>query len=154
MERSPQAQTLTDIMLAVFRVNGRLLQAGDRLVAPLDLTSARWQVLGAIALSDQPLTVPQVADAMGMTRQGAQKQINKLEEDGFLESRSNPRHKRSPFYALTDKGSATFQAVDRLHTGWANALADGLPAEHLRGALALLVELDRRLDLAAPKHGD
>lgn len=145
-QRTPEAQTLTEIMLAIFRINGRLLEGGDRLVASLDLTSARWQVLGAIALAGEPRTVPQVAEAMGMTRQGAQKQVNKLEEDGFVESRSNPRHKRSPFYALTDKGATAYQAVDELHTGWANTLAAGLPMEKLTPALALLAELDRRLE--------
>ncbi len=145
-DRSPEAQTLTEIMLAVFRINGRLLEGGDRLVAPLDLTSARWQVLGAIALAGEPRTVPQVAEAMGMTRQGAQKQVNKLEQDGFLETRTNPRHKRSAFYALTDRGAAAYRAVDKLHSGWANALADGLPMARLEPALALLAEFERRLE--------
>lgn len=144
--RTPEAQTLTEIMLAVFRINGRLLEGGDRLVAPLDLTSARWQVLGAIALAGEPRTVPQVAEAMGMTRQGAQKQVNKLEEDGFVEARANPRHKRSAFYALTDKGGAAYRAVDELYSGWANALADGLPMARLEPALALLTEFERRLE--------
>lgn len=152
-DRTPQAQTLTEIMLAVFRINGRLLEGGDRLVAPLDLTSARWQVLGAIALAGEPRTVPQVAETMGMTRQGAQKQVNKLEEDGFLQSRTNPRHRRSPFYALTDKGAAAFRAVDELYSGWANALAAGLPTERLETALALLAELDRRLEHDTQRKG-
>ena len=40
---------VTQLILDVFRLNGRLLIAGDRLVGELGLTSARWQVLGAIA---------------------------------------------------------------------------------------------------------
>ena len=43
---SPNAKLLTEIVLLVFRVNGRLLSAGDRLVGDLGLTSARWQMLG------------------------------------------------------------------------------------------------------------
>ena len=38
----PEAVILTEIMLTVFRVNGRLLEKGDQLVEPLNLTSARW----------------------------------------------------------------------------------------------------------------
>lgn len=145
-ERTAEAQALTEVMLAVFRINGRLLEGGDRLVAPLDLTSARWQVLGAIALAGEPRTVPQVGEAMGMTRQGAQKQVNKLEEDGFLECRPNPRHKRSPFYALTDKGASAYRAVDTLYSAWANVLADGLQVEQLESALALLSNVEHRLE--------
>jgi hypothetical protein len=55
-------------------VNGQLLAAGDRLVEDLNLTSARWQMLGAIALADSPHTAPQLAARMGVSRQGAQKQ--------------------------------------------------------------------------------
>jgi hypothetical protein len=47
----PAGKAATALILEVFRFNGRLLAAGDKLVANLGLTSARWQVLGAIALS-------------------------------------------------------------------------------------------------------
>ena len=58
---------LTNIMLAIFRVNGRLLEKGDQMVEPLNLTSARWQVLGAVALAGKPLSAPQIAHAMAAT---------------------------------------------------------------------------------------
>ena len=105
---SPAAALLTEIMLAIFRVNGRLLERGDQLVEPLNLSSARWQVLGAVALAGKPLSAPQIAEAMGITRQGAQKQLNKLALDGFFEQCLNPRHQRSPLYALTELGSRAF----------------------------------------------
>ena len=61
---------MTDLILDLFRLNGRLLAAGDRLVAGLGLTSARWQVLGAIALADRPQPVAWLARDMGVYRQG------------------------------------------------------------------------------------
>lgn len=143
--RSPAALALTDIVLTVFRMNGRLLSGGDRLVAPIDLTSARWQVLGAIALAGRPQTVPQIADTMGMTRQGAQKQVNRLEEDGFVESRDNPRHKRSPLYHLTDKGLDAYRKTEELNLGWVEALTDGLDLGMLRLTADVLNDIDRRL---------
>ena len=149
MKRTIEADLLTDIMLVVFRINGRLLDGGDRLGAPLNLTSARWQVLGAISLSSGSVTVPAIAEMMGMTRQGAQKQVNKLEEEGFIEKRTNPRHQRSPFYVLTPRGAASYARITDLHTGWANRLADGLDAPDLRAALALLNSFDQRLALDA-----
>ena len=54
--RSPEGDALTEMILTMFRVNNLTLTWGDRLVGPLGLTSARWQILGAIALADQ-LTV-------------------------------------------------------------------------------------------------
>lgn len=52
---------VTELILETFRLNGRLLAAGDALVANIGLTSARWQVLGAIALSPVPLPVAHLA---------------------------------------------------------------------------------------------
>jgi DNA-binding MarR family transcriptional regulator len=148
---SPAAAALTDIMLAVFRVNGRLLEQGDRLVAPLKLTSALWQVLGAVSLAGQPLTAPQIAEAMGITRQGAQKQINRLVADGLFEAQPNPRHERSTLYALTRKGARTYAAVDDLHTQWANALARTLPVQDLEDTLNLLNVVYERLSAPVPR---
>src|SRR5262245_4782769 len=88
-------EVLTDLILLIFRVNGQLLTAGDRLVEHLHLTSARWQMLGAIALSASPCTAPQVAAAMGVTRQGAQKQLNLLLKGGLVTAEPNPGHARS-----------------------------------------------------------
>ncbi len=149
MRRTIEADLLTDIMLMVFRISGRLLDGGDRLGAPLNLTSARWQVLGAISLSPGHVTVPAIAEMMGMTRQGAQKQVNKLEEDGFIERQANPRHQRSPFYVLTAQGVESYARITNLHTGWANRLADGLDISELRAALDLLDRFDQRLALNA-----
>src|SRR5262249_48956418 len=112
--RTPEADLLTEIVLLLFRVNGQLLASGDRLVEHLNLTSARWQMLGAIALSDAPRPAPQLAARMGMTRQGAQKQLDLLLNDGLVEAKPNPRHARSPLFTLTRKGASVAAATDRV----------------------------------------
>lgn len=148
-----KASVLTGIMLAVFRVNGRLLEKGDQLVAPLNLTSARWQVLGAISLSGKPLSAPQVAESMGITRQGAQKQLNKLEIEGFLELLPNPRHERSPLYALTRLGSQSISATMSLQNVWANGLAAGFSLQDLKSTLQTLNNIYDQLDSPVPVKG-
>jgi predicted ArsR family transcriptional regulator len=91
-DSTPAASALlTDVILLIFRVNGQLLVAGDRLVEHLHLTSARWQMLGAVALSPSLRTAPQLAAAMGVTRQGAQKQLNLLLETGLVEAGAQSR---------------------------------------------------------------
>jgi len=57
VERTPAGKALTDAILDLFRLSSRLVVAGDRLVGRLGLTSARWQVLGAILYSDRPQPV-------------------------------------------------------------------------------------------------
>ena len=119
---------VTRLALSVFRLNGLLLHWGDRLVQPLGLTSARWQMLGAIALAGAPQTAPQLADAMGVTRQGAQKQLDLLLAQDLVADQPNPAHRRSPLYALTAQGRAVYQQVDTLWTAQASALAARLAA--------------------------
>jgi hypothetical protein len=64
--RSPTAEVLTQLILEVFRVNGDLLAAGNRITKPSEQTSARWQVLGA--LRKGPLPVAAIAREMGLAR--------------------------------------------------------------------------------------
>lgn len=132
--RSPPmalGETLTDAVLTVFRLNGALLQLGDALVEPLGLTSARWQMLGAIALAGKPLTAPQIGLAMGVTRQGAQKQLNLLLDQGLVETRHNPAHRRSPLYELTQGGRQLYTKAVTLWTAQASEIAARIPAAHL-----------------------
>ena len=139
---------LTEVVLLVFRVNGRLLSAGDRLVGELGLTSARWQMLGAVALSDRPRTAPQLAARMGMTRQAAQKQLDLLMEDGLVTAEANPGHARSPLYVLTRKGTSVYAATERVQTAWADRLSDSLSTRDLETTRQLLDHLSNRLNLS------
>ncbi|WP_051156713.1 MarR family winged helix-turn-helix transcriptional regulator [Herbaspirillum huttiense] len=106
-----KAMQLSDLVLAIFRLNGALIDWGNEFVAPEGLSSARWQMLGAIAIAERPLTVPQIAANMGMTRQGAQKQVNQLVDEGHMQSQVNPIHQRSPLYELTQRGQAVHAAI-------------------------------------------
>src|ERR1700754_1145247 len=107
-------QALTGLILAIFRLNGRLLTAGDRLVAGLDLTSARWQGRGAIAPARRPQPVSWLARDMGLNRQGVQRIVNDMRDDGLLEIEPNPHHRRAHLVVLTRQGKAAFEAATKL----------------------------------------
>lgn len=96
------------LVVELFRLNGRLLSAGDDLVADIGLTSARWQVLGAIALSEGELTVAQVARNMGLSRQAVQRLTNEMIASDLLISVDNPNHRRARLLRLTQGGQKTF----------------------------------------------
>ena len=104
---------------------------GDRFAAPHGLSSARWQVLGAIAMAPQPPNVPQIAAAMGITRQGALKQTRLLVAEGMVRLQPNPAHRRSPLHVLTPKGQAAYDAVVGRWHAHARAMARQFDAEEL-----------------------
>lgn len=136
----------TQVVLVVFRANGLLLAAGDDLAADEDLTSARWQVLGALALAERPLTVPQIARRMGLTRQSVHATVKRLVRDRLVELAPNADHRRSQLVRLTELGQVRYAAIDGRQALWVNRLADGLSRSELETTARVLGELCRRLE--------
>ncbi|MDR6289204.1 DNA-binding MarR family transcriptional regulator [Inquilinus ginsengisoli] len=141
---------LTDLIVETFRLNGRLLAAGDGLVADLGLTSARWQVLGAIAASPVPLPVASIARNMGLSRQGVQRLADLLTGEGFVRFDPNPHHARAKLLVLTDKGRQAFADAMARQRPWAASLSAGLDAGEIAAALRVATQLRERLDRAEP----
>src|SRR5947208_1932473 len=125
-KRTPAGDALTSLMLDLFRLNSLLLTAGDRLVARLGLTSARWQIVGAIVTAERPQPVAWLARNLGANRQNVQRIVNDLHKDGLVAFETNPHHRRAQLVVLTDKGKRTFEAAMRLQAPWINSLSDGL----------------------------
>jgi DNA-binding MarR family transcriptional regulator len=141
------SEALTQLILEVFRLNGGLLSAGDRLVADLGLTSARWQVLGAIALSPTAEPVARLARSMGLHRQGVQRIVNELDAEGIVALADNPHHRRARLVRLTKKGETLYREAERRQKPWARDLAKGLDPKAISAAHGLLKSLRDRLEL-------
>ncbi len=150
MKIDADIEPFTYLTLTIFRLNGVLLHWGDLLVEPLGLTSARWQMLGAIALADAPLTAPQIGEAMGVTRQGARKQLNLLLEQGLVDSRPNPAHRRSQLYVLTQRGREIYRQADELWAAQAAEFALLIPAVQARAATKTLESMLSQLHFVIP----
>ena len=140
-----RAGALSALALAIFRSHGALIEQGERLVEPLGLTSARWQVLGALTLAGGPLTVPAIAAAMGLTRQGVQKQIDRLLADGHLTQLENPGHKRSPLFEPSRAGRVVFRRADQRWARLSAQLAGAFSLAELETSRAVLDALARVL---------
>jgi len=152
-QHTATGEAATEVILATFRANGLLVSAGDLLAAGEGLTSARWQALGAVALAQRALTVPQIARRMGLTRQSVHATIHRLVADGLVESTPNADHQRSPLIRLTRHGEARYRAMQHRQSAWVNALADGLSTADLATAARVLTDLCRRLE-AGQTEGD
>jgi DNA-binding MarR family transcriptional regulator len=146
MASTTKTAVLTDLVLEIFRLNGRLIASGDALVAEIGLTSARWQVVGAISLQREPAPVARIADVMGLTRQSVQRIVNELEKADIVEFRPNPHHKRAKLVTLTSRGGALNDAAMRLQRPWVASLAAGIDRSALQTALDVLAGLGARLE--------
>jgi DNA-binding MarR family transcriptional regulator len=145
-KRTPAGDALSDLLLDLFRLNSLLFTAGDRLVAPLGLTSARWQILGAIIATERPQPVAWLARDLGANRQNVQRIVNDLERDGLVIFETNPHHRRAQLVVLTDKGRQAFDAAMRLQSPWVNGLADGLPVKDIETMGRVVTALRSKLE--------
>jgi DNA-binding MarR family transcriptional regulator len=146
VKRTPAGDALTDLMLDLFRAMSLLLTAGDRLVAPLGLTSARWQILGAIVTTERPQPVSWLARDLGANRQNVQRIINDLHKDGLVAFETNPHHRRAQLVVLTDKGKRAFDAAMDLQAPWVNELADGLLVKDIGTVRRVVTALRMKLE--------
>lgn len=141
-----EGEAMTALILGVFRLNGRLITAGDRLVADLGLTSARWQVLGSLANAEPAQTVSWHARAMGHHRQGVQRIVNELKTEGIVELQRNPHHKRAHLVTLTQRGNDLYRKAMGKQIPWVNGLVAGVDAEDIETTLRVLDEISVVLD--------
>jgi DNA-binding MarR family transcriptional regulator len=152
--RTPAGECLTSVILDFFRLNSGLLTAGDRLVADLGLTSARWQILGAISNAERSQPVAWLARDLGSNRQNVQRIVNDLAGEGLVRFEANPHHRRAQLVVLTDMGTQALDAAMRLQAPWVNRLSDGLAVDEIKSAhrviMRLLTNLDDMIDTDDP----
>jgi DNA-binding MarR family transcriptional regulator len=141
---SEAGAAFTALVIELFRLNGAMIAVGDEMTGDLGLTSARWQVIGAIG--DEPKTVAAAARQMGLTRQNVQRIADWLVESGIAEFVDNPNHRRAKLVALTKQGIALRQQLGRRQARWANATGAHFTAGELAAATGLLQRLKKVLE--------
>jgi DNA-binding MarR family transcriptional regulator len=146
LKRTPAGDALTDLLPDLFRLNSLVLAAGDRLVARLHLTSARWQILGAVVGAEQSQPVAWIARDLGANRQNVQRIINDLHKDGLVVFEPNPHHRRAQLVVLTEKGREAFDAAMELQRPWVNRLSEGLTVKELETATRAITFLRQKLE--------
>lgn len=142
----PKRKLFLDLVRAVFRLNGLLLADGDRMAERVGLTSARWKVIGIVALSSNGVTVPAIARALGQSRQAVQRITDVMAADDLIEYAANPRHKRSSLVKLTEHGQEVYNSLRAVQDPWAIGLTDDVPAAELETALRLMQRLINRME--------
>lgn len=132
---------LTRAVLAVFRAHQALLADGDRLAGAWRLNSAKWKALGAIALASGPITAPGIGRSMGLSRQGAQKQLDSLMHAGLVSRVANEADARAPLYRLTRKGETVYGQLIAAWRARSRELSQGIDEAALAAAAKTLHEI-------------
>lgn len=134
-----------ELILGLFRANNLLLGWGDKLVADLGLTSARWQLLGAIAFADHPQPVAWLARDLGASRQNIQRIVNDLVRDGFVALEPNPHHKRAHLVVMCPKGKRAYEQAVQRYENQISALFDGVSGRQAKAAIETIIGIRANL---------
>ncbi|MGN8000809.1 MarR family winged helix-turn-helix transcriptional regulator [Sphingomonas sp. 22176] len=153
---SSENTDVRELALTVFATSGRLIGTGNELVAHLGLTSAWWQVLGALRYSPVPLPTVSIARNMGLTRQAVQRVVDLLAERGMVTFQDNPQHRRAKLVVLTETGLAAVTGAEQAVAPLDTEIADRVGRARIRDAIqtldAMNAILSEWLDRAAPAH--
>lgn len=139
---SDHVPEVRELALAVFATSGRLIATGNEQVSHLGLTSAWWQVLGALRYSKVPLPTASIARNMGLTRQAVQRIVDLLADRGLVIFRDNPHHRRAKLIVLTDAGMAAVTGAEEAVAALDKDIADRVGRKRLQDATRTLGEMN------------
>jgi len=142
--RHSEQELLSTSALAVFRLNGQMLDLAERLARPVGLTAAWWQVLGAVL--GEPSSVAGIARQMGITRQSVQRIADLLVERGLAEYLPNPAHRTAKLLAPTAAGRAAVHRINPAHAASAKQLTAVLGHREFESICAALAALSAALE--------
>lgn len=108
---SKSAALIPLIVADIYELAGRFREEGEEIARTIGQTQARWQVMSAA--SADPLTVPQIARRLGVTRQNVQRIADLLAAEGWATFAANPDHKGSPFLLLNARGQTALAKITR-----------------------------------------
>lgn len=115
-----------DLFREVFELQAALSHIMDKVHEQAGMSTGQHKIIRALNHIG-PATVPDIAAALGVTRQNVQTVCNNLIARGFIKFTDNPRHKRSKLAELTESGRIAFQQARQKED---EIIAEALPAVH------------------------
>jgi DNA-binding MarR family transcriptional regulator len=139
-----------DVLLALFQLHGRVLEAADAMSGGFGLTGARWQVMKVAAR--QSLTVSQIARRLGLKRQSVQRTVDQLARQRLVELRPNVDHLRAGLVTLSDEGRRILAALESRQQAWLGRCLRGLNRTELERLADSLASLAGRVEAATARE--
>ena len=115
-----------EVTWLVRRLFRAMAQVADGYLRVHGLSAADRAVLEFL-YPDTALSVPEIARRYQVSRQHVQVTVNRLVQEGFLETQANPKHKRSPLIALTRIGRDMFTKIRHVETKHVDTMFAGIP---------------------------
>jgi DNA-binding MarR family transcriptional regulator len=140
--RTLAGDALTEVVMATFQLDGRLMEVARRLARAGGMTATEWRVLGGVL--GEPHSVAEIGRLMGMTRQGVQRVADRLVARGLAEYRPNPAHRRAKLLVCTEAGYWAIRQIALVQRPWADRVGGKVGGTTLGG---MLTSIRRLLDV-------
>jgi DNA-binding MarR family transcriptional regulator len=89
----------------------------------------------------ESLTVPRIADVLGLSRQFVQRCVNEAEHAGWVELRTNPAHQRSALVVITKGGRDLVTGIRAGETESLTPIAATMSRDDVAACLRVLTQL-------------
>ncbi len=138
--------------LHIFHINGLLMRSGDMITRPLDLSSAKWQILGRIGHGTP--TVAKIARDLGLARQSVQRIADVLANEGLAVYNDHPTDRRTKLLELTVKGEHVLEAIYAQYAEWNQYILAHLDPNQLEEIANALGHVGRILEKEITQFSD
>ncbi|KMS76351.1 MarR family transcriptional regulator [Streptomyces viridochromogenes] len=133
-----------DLVGALYRRGLRKLEQGE------EVEGVSVGVRSVLTLLHRygPMTVPQMARVMTLTRQFVQRMVNDAAASGWAEATPNPAHQRSSLIRITADGEAVITAILAREHALNRQVGGDLTESELRACARVLKEMLKTFDHA------
>lgn len=130
------AQDVETLFAELFEAAGVGRRWGEQMASQQGQTQARWQTLWIAATGT--FSVPQIARRLGVARQGVQRIVSELADEGLVTFAPNPDHKASPLILLTTLGHTTLNNINQTADDQHQQLLKDFPVSDIASLRTLL----------------
>lgn len=125
---------------SIIRVHQVLSHRADKILAPINLTFSRYEVLVVVYFNDGSMPLAQVSKALQVHQTSITNLVDKLEAQGLIERKRHPTDRRSTIAQMTPAGKSLLRkAIKLLNTELFPKL--GLTSEETRLLIAVMAKM-------------
>ncbi|MEP9392681.1 MarR family transcriptional regulator [Gordonia sp. VNQ95] len=107
-------------------------------LATTDLTLSQIRTLFVTGDAEEPMSVHEIADAIGLSVAATGRTVDRLVKSGFVDRREDPDDRRVKRVSLTAEGRALIDKQLTVQQGVLRTFVAGLPSEHQAALIAAL----------------
>jgi DNA-binding MarR family transcriptional regulator len=132
-------------LLKEIRVNYQLLKKGVEFVHKGTDLSIGVRGIIEILYDQGGMTVPHLAKIRHLSRQSVQVMVDQMIENGWVETKPNPFHKKSMIIELTDEGKKAYKNMQEQEIKHMKKLDIDIPQKKLEEALKLMEHINNKI---------